>query len=56
MQRESEITVNTEMKILYTAEAVVEGGRMGHAWTSDGRLDLQLSVPKEMSGEGGQGA
>jgi Ohr subfamily peroxiredoxin len=49
------MAVNTEMQILYTAEAVVEGGRSGHARTSDGRLDLELSVPKEMSGNGGQG-
>ena len=29
-------------KVLYTAEATVEGGRAGHGRTSDGRLDLQL--------------
>jgi lipoyl-dependent peroxiredoxin len=49
------MTINAEMKILYTAEAVVEGGRMGRARTTDGRLDLELSVPKEMSGDGGPG-
>ena len=27
-------------RILYTAEATVEGGREGHARTADGRLDL----------------
>ena len=43
------------MNILYTAEAVVEGGRAGHGRTSDGRLDVTLSVPKEMSGDGGPG-
>ena len=42
-------------KVLYTAEAVVEGGREGHGRTSDGRLDVDLSVPKEMSGDGGPG-
>jgi Ohr subfamily peroxiredoxin len=42
-------------KILYTAEAVVEGGRAGHGRTSDGRLDLQLSVPEDMGGQGGPG-
>ncbi len=42
-------------KVLYTAEAVVEGGRMGHARSSDGRLDIQLSVPEALSGEGGPG-
>jgi Ohr subfamily peroxiredoxin len=43
------------MKILYIAEAVVEGGRAGHGRTSDGRLDLDLSVPVEMGGQGGPG-
>jgi Ohr subfamily peroxiredoxin len=43
------------MKTLYTAEAVVEGGRRGHGRTSDGRLDVELSVPLEMSGPGGPG-
>ena len=42
-------------KILYTAEAVVEGGREGHARTTDGRLDVELSVPEEMGGDGGLG-
>src|SRR5258708_31503898 len=41
------------MRILYTAEAVVEGGRRGHGRTSDGRLAVDLSVPKEMDGDGG---
>src|SRR5258707_13445924 len=43
------------MRILYTAEAVVEGGRRGHGRTSDGRLAVDLSVPKEMDGDGGSG-
>jgi osmotically inducible protein OsmC len=42
-------------RVLYTAEAVVEGGRAGHGRTSDGRLDVELSVPKELSGDGGPG-
>jgi lipoyl-dependent peroxiredoxin len=42
-------------KILYTAEAQVQGGRQGHGRTSDGRLEVDLSVPKEMSGDGGPG-
>ena len=42
-------------KILYTAEAVVEGGRAGHGRTTDGRLDLQLAVPQEVGGQGGPG-
>src|SRR3989475_12954113 len=42
-------------RILYTAEATVEGGREGHARTSDGRLDVDLDVPTEMGGAGGPG-
>ena len=43
------------MKVLYTAEATVRGGRAGHGRTSDGRLEVDLSVPTEMSGDGGPG-
>jgi Ohr subfamily peroxiredoxin len=43
------------MKILYTAEATVHGGREGEARTSDGNLVVNLNVPKEMGGPGGQG-
>ena len=43
------------MKILYTADAVVEGGRGGHSRTSDGRLEVDLSVPEQMGGKGGPG-
>ena len=43
------------MKIIYTAEAVVEGGREGHGRTSDGRLEVDLSVPEEIGGAGGPG-
>jgi osmotically inducible protein OsmC len=43
------------MSTLYTATAVVEGGREGHARTSDGRLEIALSIPQEMGGSGGAG-
>lgn len=43
------------IRILYTAEATPEGGREGHARTSDGRLDVELEVPAEMSGSGRPG-
>ena len=39
-------------KILYTAEAVVEGGREGHARSMDGRPVVNLSVPEAMGGGG----
>lgn len=41
------------MPILYTAEALASGdGRNGRARTTDGKLDLNLSAPKEMGGDG----
>ena len=43
------------MNILYTAEAVVEGGRAGHGRTSDGQLEVDFSVPEELGGRGGAG-
>src|SRR5258706_6399298 len=43
------------MKVLYTTEAIVEGGRSGRGRTLDGRLAVELSVPKELGGEGGPG-
>lgn len=40
-------------KALYTAEAHVTGGRAeGHGRTSDGRLEVDLRLPKEMGGDG----
>jgi osmotically inducible protein OsmC len=42
-------------KVLYTAEAVVEGGREGHGRTTDGRLEVDLSIPAAMSGDDGPG-
>ncbi|WP_431937473.1 organic hydroperoxide resistance protein [Micromonospora sp. RP3T] len=42
------------MQVLYTASAKATGdGRDGHVRTSDGTLDLNLAVPKEMGGAGG---
>jgi lipoyl-dependent peroxiredoxin len=43
------------MKILYTTEATVEGGRAGRGRTADGRLAVELSTPKELGGQGGPG-
>jgi osmotically inducible protein OsmC len=43
------------MKILYTATATVSGGRSGHARSSDGALDVTLTVPKELGGDGKPG-
>jgi osmotically inducible protein OsmC len=41
------------LKVLYTAVATADGGRAGgHARSSDGNLDLPISPPKELGGEG----
>jgi len=40
-------------KVLYTAQAHVNGGRAdGHGRTSDGILEVDLRLPKEMGGGG----
>ncbi len=42
------------MHVLYTAEAVATGaGRAGEVRSSDGVIDEQLAIPKEMGGPGG---
>ena len=41
--------------VLYTADAVVEGGRQGHGRTSDGRLEVDFSAPAAMGGDDGPG-
>ncbi len=43
------------MKTLYTAHASSTGGREGHGATSDGKVDVALSTPKELGGGGGSG-
>ncbi|MFI7586166.1 organic hydroperoxide resistance protein [Spongisporangium articulatum] len=41
-------------KILYTAVATSTGdGRNGHVRSSDGLIDTDVKIPKEMGGEGG---
>jgi Ohr subfamily peroxiredoxin len=40
-------------KVLYTAEAEVTGGRLhGHGRTSDGNLEVDIRLPKELGGDG----
>ncbi len=46
----------TISKILYTATATAKGGREGHIHSSDGVLDFDLKVPKELGGPGGAGS
>lgn len=44
--------MQTLEKVVYTAHATATGGRDGRASTPDGKLDVALSVPKEMGGRG----
>jgi Ohr subfamily peroxiredoxin len=48
-------TPKPTVRVLYTAEAYVTGGRRGHGRTSDGRLEVDFSSPTEMGGDGGPG-
>jgi hypothetical protein len=41
------------MNVLYTAEATAFGGREGHVRSTDGTLNLDLAIPKELGGPGG---
>ncbi len=43
------------MKTLYEASSTAVGGRKGHVSTDDGKIDLELSTPKGLGGEGGNG-
>ena len=42
-------------QVLYVAQATATGGREGQAQTSDKRLTVTLSTPKELGGAGGEG-
>ena len=42
-------------KILYTAHATSTGGREGSSKSSDGVLDVKLTTPKELGGNGAIG-
>ena len=42
-------------KALYTARATSTGGRTGSTESSDGKIKLQLSTPKELGGDSGPG-
>ncbi|PJE15832.1 organic hydroperoxide resistance protein [Legionella sp.] len=41
------------MGVLYSTKVFVTGGREGHAKSADGILDLKLTPPKELGGQGG---
>ncbi len=39
----------------YRTSATATGGRDGHVRSEDGKLELQLAIPKELGGPGGDG-
>jgi Ohr subfamily peroxiredoxin len=41
--------------VKYRAAATASGGRDGRTRTEDGKIDLQLAIPKELGGPGGDG-
>lgn len=43
------------MPILYRTKASAAGGRAGHGVSEDGVLDVMLTVPKELGGDGAKG-
>lgn len=43
------------INVLYRTAASATGGRDGHARSQDGKLDVQLSTPRELGGAGGDG-
>jgi Ohr subfamily peroxiredoxin len=46
--------MENSVQVLYTAEAIATGeGRAGEVRSSDGVIDEQLAIPKELGGPGG---
>ena len=43
------------INVLYRTSVIATGGRDGRARSEDGRVDVQLSTPKELGGTGGSG-
>jgi osmotically inducible protein OsmC len=43
------------MTAIYQTSATAQGGRTGRASTTDGRLTVELSLPRELGGPGGPG-
>jgi osmotically inducible protein OsmC len=46
---------NMSIIVKYTTKAVATSGRDGRSKTEDGSLDVRLSIPKEMGGDGSAG-
>jgi osmotically inducible protein OsmC len=43
------------MNALYSTRATAHGGRTGRATSADGKIDVALSIPKQLGGDGGAG-
>lgn len=46
----------TTLTPLFTAHATSKGGRGGHVKSDDGLIELNLTVPKSMGGDGAKGS
>ncbi len=46
-------TTTQPIKALYTATVTATGGRDGRAVSADGNLDVKLTTPRELGGQGG---
>ena len=44
-----------KIKKLYEASSTAVGGRKGHVTSDDKKIDMELSTPKGLGGEGGKG-
>ena len=55
MSRETSTIQESDMKTIYTATVTTVGGREGRSRSSDGRLEVGLSMPTEFGGPGGKG-
>lgn len=47
--------MNKLEKVVYTAHATSQGGRAGTSKSDDGALDVKLTTPKSMGGDGAPG-
>ncbi len=47
--------MHTLQQVIYTGTATATGGREGTATSSDEKLNVKLSTPKELGGAGGEG-
>ena len=54
MFQQQNYSIMEKITALYTAEVTNTGGRKGHVKSSDGILDMDVSMPSAMGGHGGK--